>query len=332
MTAKMITVHVFTLITAFFSISFSGQYTPTELFMVPWGSGPEKLRISMPTYEDVNFTPEDSSDDFIDTGGPKQGVVDLLENVYIASHRFMQLKGFGKDGHLVFDYSKGEPAYNAELFRTALRSINVDSASRIYVVDGMRYSYVAVVDTAGHLLDKLSPYGQGSGVVVAAIFPNSNDALTICCKNRTFHTYEHGNISPGGGSCWRAEDGYYYYIRLEDSTHVTFVRYSNPDIHGSAADLQENMAAISGPSPSQSEFLGVDSEMRLYVYLVGASLMGGRVLIYDTSFNVVDEISLPEGQNKYQWYMRPFMRPRDGNIYEFRCLDDGLHVIRWSRQ
>ena len=27
------------------------------------------------------------------------------------------------------------------------------------------------------------------------------------------------------------------------------------------------------------------------------------------------------------WYMVPYMRPSDGNIYEFRCLDDGLHVI-----
>jgi hypothetical protein len=331
---KLPTISAFCLIITSFSLRFSGatEYSATSLTTIPWGDGSDELKIDLPFHEDVNNTPQDSTDDWVEFNGPKQGFADAYENIYIASRRYMQLKGFDTTGRLIFDYSEGEPGYNPQLFKTGLRKIYVDSLSRIYVVDGMRYDYVAVADTAGHLLDKLSPYGLGSGVVVYEIESNSDDVLTICCKDRTYHTYEHGIITTGGGSCWRARDGYYYYIRLEDSTHVTFVKYSNPDNYGNSSDLQENRVSLSGPLAYYSEFLGVDDDMNLYVFLVGPRKPDGRVLIFDTAFNLTGEISFPREENRYQWYMRPFMRPSDGNIYEFRCLDDGLHVIRWSKQ
>jgi hypothetical protein len=310
----------------------ASQYNATELTTISWGDNTNQLKIDLPFHEDVYNTPLDSTDDWIEYNGPKQGFVDNFENIYVASHRYMQLKGFDRAGRQIFDYSEGGVGYNPELFATALRKIYVDSLCRIYVVDGMRYDYVAVVDTAGHLIEKLSPYGVGSGVVVYDIHFNSDDILTICCKGPTFHTYAQGVISSGGGRGWHARNGYYYNARLQDSTQIRFFRYQNPDIQGVGADLQEAYMPLSGPIPNYSEFLGVDDETSLYVYLAGPTPADGRVLIYDTSYNLKGDIDFPRKENKYDWYMAPFMRPSDGNIYEFRCLDDGLHVIRWSKQ
>jgi hypothetical protein len=307
-------------------------YAPEEMCVIPWGDSANQLKIGLPNYEDVNFTPADSSDDFVGTAGPSQGVVDKSENCYFTSHHFMQFKGFGRDSHRIFDYSKGEPEYNGELFKSAIRNIYVDSMSNIYVVDGTRYDYISIVDTTGHLLEKISPHEPNSGIIIYNFYPNSNDILTIGCKDRTFYTYQNGEIRDGGNSGWKAIDGYYYTARFEDSAHLTFVKYRDPDIHGVLSDLEETTIAITDNSPYDIEFLGVDNDMNLYLYLIGPRPSDGRVLVYDTAYNLKEEIIFAQERNQYMWYMAPYMRPSDGNIYEFRCLDDGLHVIRWSKK
>jgi hypothetical protein len=319
-------------LTGFSCSALFAQYHSTELMVIPWGNGTDSLKITFPAYEDVNYTPADSNDDFVGTAGPSQGFVDKNENCYFTSNHFMQLKGFGKDYHRIFDYSKGEPGYNAELFKSALRQIYVDSLSNIYVVDGIRYDYVSVVDTVGHILDKLSPYGPESEILVYNIRFNSDDILTICCKDNTFHTYENGTIQSGGGRGWRAKDGNYYNARIHDSTQIKFIKYHNPDLNGISTDIQDAYKSISGAVPYSSEFLGVDNDMNLYLYLIGPRPSDGRVLVYDTAYSLKEEIIFAQERNQYMWYMAPYMRPSDGNIYEFRCLDDGLHVIRWSRK
>lgn len=55
------------------------------------------------------------------------------------------------------------------------------------------------------------------------------------------------------------------------------------------------------------------------------------VLVYNSKYEKVYEIIPPEYTNMYDWRMGYFVRP-DGIVYEFRCLDDGLHVIKWSKQ
>jgi len=55
------------------------------------------------------------------------------------------------------------------------------------------------------------------------------------------------------------------------------------------------------------------------------------IQVYDINYLLKDEFILPQVTNKYYLTLQPFLRS-DGNVYEFRCLDDGLHVIRWSRK
>lgn len=311
---------------------FASQYTATEMTIIYWGENAGQLKIDLPFHEDVYNTPQDSSDDWIEYNGPKQGFIDRNENIYIASYRYMQLKCFNNTGRLIRDFSEGEPGYNPEVFKTALRRIYVDSLCHIFVVDGSRYDYVAEIDTMGNLLNKISPYGVGSDIIVYDIKSNSHDVLTIGCKDHTYHTFENGIINSGGDVGWKAIDGNYYYGRLADSSRIIFYKYSNPDLQGIASDTRESYISLSNPVFINTEFLGVGDDMKLYICLVGPTPAERKVQIYDTSYNLVNEIDFPNSENKYSWYMTPYMRPKDGNIYEFRCLDDGLHVIRWSKQ
>jgi hypothetical protein len=59
--------------------------------------------------------------------------------------------------------------------------------------------------------------------------------------------------------------------------------------------------------------------------------LGEKILIFNDNFALNEQAYLSDLPNKYEWSINPFMRPKDGNIYEFRVLDDGLHVVRWAR-
>ncbi len=131
---------------------------------------------------------------------------------------------------------------------------------------------------------------------------------------------------------WRAKDDYYYGASLLDSTTIRFVKARKPDINDISQDLQEALVNVPDSMLLFLDFLGVDDYMNIYLSVVGNDLAQASVLIYDTMFQLVAKLTLPPSPNRYQWYMTPFMRPSDGNIYEFRCLDDGLHVIRWTRK
>jgi hypothetical protein len=323
---------LFALSLMLFSISSAADFTESTIAIIPWGDEASQLKIGGPVYEDVNETPDDSSDDFIGNAGPSHGIIDKNENIYISSYSYMQLKGFNNNGGLIFNYSKGEPGYNREFYYGWLRKIYVDSLNNIYIVGGASQDYIAVVDTNGHLINKLTPYGLGSGVVVSNIYFNSDDALTFYFRNDTYYLYENGSFAAGGSMDWRAKDRNYYDANLEDSSSIRFIKSQDPDINGEPASLVDNRVTISGEPSTYMEFLGVDDNMYIYIFIIGENDTYRRVLIYDLSYNLMNEISFPPLTNKYMWYMTPYMRPSDGNIYEFRCLDDGLHVIRWSKQ
>ena len=310
----------------------SAAYKSGDILTIPWGDSANQLKIDLPFHEDVNNTPFDSTDDWVEFTGPKMGVVDGQDNVFVASYIYMQLKGFDKTGRLIFDCSKGTALYNSDIFKSGIVRIFVDSLSRIYVADGKRYDYIAVIDTTCHIIDRISPYGVGSGVIVSGFSPGFDDVLSIFCKDGTNFTYSSKEVSPGGGPGRLASDGYYYRASLGDSTQINFMKYRNPDISGVPAELTEAIILLPDPPKSYLDFLGVDNNVNIYVSLVGKDLSQREVLIYDNAYNFVGRIVFPRENNIFKWHMTPYMRPSDGNIYEFRCLDDGLHVIRWSKQ
>jgi hypothetical protein len=307
-------------------------YDASELFAIPWGDSTTQLKIAIPTYEDENETPIDTTDDFISTGGPDEGFVDHNENIYFSSYYFLQLKAFHKDGGLICDYSKGSNDYDPEFYRGWLRKIYVDSLSRIYILGGADQNYITVVDAMRHILEKLTPFGENSGIAAEGIYFNSADVLTLYFKNHQYYTYSKSTYDTGGAAGWKAIDGNYYNAGLEDSLSIRLIKYKEPNISGIPTHLDEIITSTSDFTAYFIDFLGVDDKMNIYVFLSGDDPADSRILIYDNSFNLIDKMVLPKIDNKYQWYMAPFMRPSDGNIYEFRCQDNGLHVIRWIKQ
>ena len=315
----------------FTSSCFSSEYGANEVVVIGWGDGPNQFKIDEPGYEDVNNTPQDSTDDWIEKAGPSYGVVDKSENIYMLSYYFMQLKGLDRNGRLIFDYSESTPSYNREFYSGWLRKLYVDSLCQIYILGGAHEDYVAVVDTSGHLIEKLSPRGIDSGIPIANMYPGSNDVLTFYLHGNENYVYSGGRFHEGGSLAWLASDGNYYYANFENSS-IRFIKYRDPDVYGTTSNINENFVTVAGDGETHLTFLGVDDVMNIYIFIKGIEPTERKVQVYDTSYNLLSEIIFPQAPNKYMWYMTPFMRPSDGNIYEFRCLDDGLHVIRWSKQ
>jgi hypothetical protein len=311
--------------------SAMAEYISEDMCVIAWGDASDQLKISGPSYDYLTYPPGDSGDGWEDIGGPERGIADGRENLYFLSTHFVQLKGFGPDGHLIFDYSKDAPGYNKPFFDLALRRIYVDSLSRIYIQDELR-DHIAVVDTASHLLQQLTPHRVGQGVEILEIFPGSDDALTLRVENDIYFTYARGAFNRGGTDGWLARDGYWYFAALAEASIVSCRRFERPNPEGVPSNQRWARIPMEDFAAEYGDFLGIDDEMKLYVYLAAAGLNDNRILIIDTSFTAIDQFSIPWTENKYLCYLPPFMRPSDGNIYEFRCLDDGLHVVRWRRK
>lgn len=80
-----------------------------------------------------------------------------------------------------------------------------------------------------------------------------------------------------------------------------------------------------------AEITEVDKNDNIYVWIYYNLDLPIDFVILDSSLKEIDRIELvPIAESKGLW-LRPYVMP-DGTIYEFRDLDDGLHVIRWSRK
>jgi hypothetical protein len=307
------------------------QYTPEELCVIEWGNDPHQLKIDMPVWVDLNNTPADPTDDLIeeDGGGPTQAFVDMYENVYISSYGLGYFKAFDSSGRLILNFSPGEPDYDSLFGGHTISKFYVDSLCQIYLLAFPPLDYIVVVDTLGNLLDKLSPLGLNPPFGVCAMYFNSGDNLSVCSCNRELYTYENGNFTPGGAMGWRAFDGYYYNAGPEDSTQIRFIRYSDPGLDGYSTDLLETFVPYN-PYFFSVGILGVDDSLRIFVGMLDSE-SNSRIQIYNTAYELLDEIVYTPSSNRYFKYIGSFMRA-DGTLYEFRCLDDGMHVFRWSKK
>jgi hypothetical protein len=309
------------------------QYQSTELCVIEWGDNSNQLKIAEPIYEDENETPADSSDDWIEKAGPDEGFVDRNENIYFSSGDFSQFKAFGKDGHLIFDYSSDKNNLFDSLFQiNEVGNCYVDSLSHIYLIYSGILDYIPIIDTTGKLLNIISPQGVGSGKKIGRPDFNSDDIIGIYCPVGGFYTYTKGAFREGGSTGWLAKDGYYYAAGMQDSSTLWFKKYSDPD--GSGNPKWEDMQyrhinwIIDGAGGNPT----VDDSLYLYVVMGLKSIERRCVMqVYNLKYELVGEIYPEPEVNRYLWHMGFYVRP-DGTVYEFRCLDDGLHVIKWSKK
>jgi len=314
---------------AVLALAAGDKFTPAELFIIQWGEAPDELKICPVAYEDVDGTPEDSTDDMLfPCGGPTYGFVDHKENIYFSSYEFGQFKAFDNFGNLFLDLSRGTSAYNEEIFASCAFKFAVDSKGFIYFVSFPELRYVPVVDKAGVIVNKLYPCGESDPVEVDNIYFNYDDVMAFSCGHRGYRTYLDSHFIPSGSAYW-GRDGNYYTARQMDSSIVEFKKYGNPDSTG-WGQWREVINVDMGEEIYMRDFFGVDDNMLLYI-IFDDTHNNTKIRSYTTEYILRDELVWPHYENRFEWEMAPFLRS-DGNVYEFRCLDDGLHVIRWSKQ
>ena len=129
---------------------------------------------------------------------------------------------------------------------------------------------------------------------------------------------------------WSAVDGYCYWARKIGSFTIEFMKLHGGDTLG----LGGSDEIVTRQYPLEMVnlgLLGVDDNMNLFLTIQTAQDLVLRVAVYDTLFQLQTEFILPSPDNRYDWGLGPFMR-HDGNVYEFRCTDDGMHIHRWVRE
>jgi hypothetical protein len=310
------------------------EFTVTEILFIPWGDGPNELEIREP-YREY------SEDDPLDTIGflqpayvPNKAFVDRDENIYFSSLQVYYFKGFNISGQVIVDYSMGKTQFHDEFFRGLFDGFYVDSLGRIYCNGNEKAgAYVAVADRNDSLLAKLNPFGTESGLGTWIFNWGADDVLIFSVEDHGLYTYMNDEFSPGGTIGWRASDGVYYATKRENSSTIGIIRAYNPNSGGKPASEDTTYIAYEPGDLITTGILGTDDYSRFYINCLDSSSAEKNIRVYDQDFKLLDEFTLvPKQGNTYLWQSPgPFLRP-DGNVYEFHCRDDGMHVFRWSEK
>jgi len=310
------------------------EYTATEILVIPWGDGPNELEIGEPYLENYDDPGADTIGHLVSFAGPGYPFVDKDENFYFISHELYYFKGFDINGEVIVDYSQGKTEFRDEFFRHLFRGFYVDSLGRIFCNgNNMKGGYVAVADRDNNLLDKLNPFGWESGIPCSIVGRGADDVLTFQSWEHGNYTYMNGEFYPGGSPWWRAKNGVYYFGMPADASTIKLFRYENPDTLGMPTSIDSLYIPMEIENLQAGGVVGVDDDMNLYIDYMDSTGSHHGIRVYDQNLELLDELEyLPREGNRYLWdTLNPFFRS-DGTIYEFHCLDDGMHIFRWQSE
>lgn len=317
----------------FFSYAFA-DYSSNEILVIPWGEGSNELEI-LDSYWEYNEGPNpDSSKHREAGGGPSKVFVDRQENFYFMSYEIGYLKGFDNSGSVIVDYTEEKDEFSRQLFGGMYINFYVDSLGRIYCAGNeIIKPYVTVVDRNSNILDKLYLREHASSFGCTLIDWGSDDVLTFLCFEKGMYTYRNGQFLEGGSEDWYAADGYYYSGRTGGPSSIKLVKMTNPDTTGLPGWADTTYIPYEPGNLISGGLIGVDDSMTFYFDFLDSTSTQWGVRVYNSNLVLLDEFRLlPRRENQYLWDTPyPFLR-HDGNIYEFHCRDDGMHVFRWSKQ
>jgi len=263
--------------------------------------------------------------------GPHMAVVDDAENIIIISAQNRQFKGFDSQGSLLFDYSKGRPGYNFQYYDESPLEIYVDPLMHIYVQSDFSKSYVPVISYIGELLDKIRPFAQDSSASIDAM--NWAPDGTLFLFNRTYGwvTYSNGVSTPGGTTGFKANNGSYYTVRKKTGASLEFKRYENPDSTGLAESRVLTDVPIAVDTLLGAGLINGGDGNSLWIMLAVNDFFTNQIWQFDLDYNVLDSLTLTNEEAYGDLRIPPYIR-NDANIYEFLFREDGLHVIKWTKQ
>jgi len=313
------------------SYAFCSDWTSTELCVIEWGPEENQLLLTEKAINDPG-TPEDSTDDYIEpVRGPHIAIVDVDENLIIGSFESRQLKGFSNLGDLIFDFSYGSDSYDSDIFQYAPSVVYVDDMSNLYVQSDPGNKFIPVVDYSGEIIEQIRPFFQDPDAKIDYMSSAPDGSLFVFNEIYGWVTYNDGISSSGGSTGFKANDGSFYAVFKKGERTLEFVRFENPDSM-TQADIQERTEVeLEVSNLINVGLLNGGDGNTLYVMMAIGDFFSFEIWQFDFSYNILDKLTLLNEPIYEALILTPFVR-KDGSIYEFPCLEDGLHVIRWRKE
>lgn len=262
--------------------------------------------------------------------GPHMAVVDNAENIIIISSQNYQFKGFDSVGKLLFDFSRGTPGYNPQFYDETPWKIYVDSEMRIYVQSDLGTGYVPVIDYNGEMLEKIRPFPEDLTALIQAMNWAPDGTLFFFNKSYGWVTYIDGSSIPGGTTGFKANNGSYYAVHKKTASSIEIRRYEHPVKNGLAESRELTEVPIEVDTLIGADLINGGDGNSLYVILAINDFFNFEIWQFDLDYNVIDKLTLTNEEAYGDLRIAPFIRS-DGNFYEFLFREDGLHVIRWSK-
>lgn len=309
------------------------EYTATELFVIGWGDGPNEF-IAYEGYEIDPGTPDDSTDDYFDGGsGPSTAFVDIYNNIIITNSQHGQWKGFNSDGELLFDFSKYSKEYKDWMWSGHLSEIYVDSSKNIYSITSWRKPLIFKINYESVTIDTLKLVKGITNGGIYAINWTYDGKVMFFWHDLGWTTFKEGEIDSGGSWGVKLVDDRFYSVKFNEPNEVIIYSDIDPDIWGNGSDRDSVSIRLNEENVVWIELLNSMEPTHLYLtiyYYTEYSYY--EIWICDFGYNLVEKI-VPPAEDSYYWSAtpKPFIMA-DGEIYEFRCLKDGLHVIRWTKE
>lgn len=313
--------------------SLWAEYLPTELFVIGWGDGPNEF-IAYGAHDIDPGTPEDSTDDYFETGsGPSTAFVDNYKNIIITNSQHGQWKGFDSDGNLIFDFSKYSNGYKECMWRGDLNEIYIDDSKHIYTITFWPDPHIFKIDYGNATIDTLKITKGITSGGYSDINYTYDGGIMIFGDGFGWITYSDGVFKACGSWGVKLIDGRFYSATFNEPDNIIIYSDIDPDIMGVGSDRDSATVKLGVDNVVWVELLNSMEPTHLYftVYFY-TEYSYYEIWKYDFGYYLVDKI-VPPAEDSYYWSAtpKPFIMA-DGDIYEFRCLEDGMHVFRWSRE
>ncbi len=324
-----------TIILLLLAATVSAKYAPREMFVIGWGDGPDQLKLGKPTH---NLSPIDSIDD-VDPGiGPNKAFIDKNGYLVLSSTGFRQIKGFELNGHLLFNFSADvSPTFN-EACQGEPIDIYMDSSLLIYVISFEAMPYIAPFNFNGEIVSRLYPFVDSVDSKIGLMKWSPDGHMYFWEWDKGWITYYHNEFIKSGCRGQLASNGYFYEAySQEDYPHNLYIgKYSDIDTLGNPGYSYVKTIELTS---NDCETLMYAQEMpggdgnSLYIIAIMDSCDNyySSIWQYDLDFNKIDELRFPNVEDSGYVCPSPIIGP-DGTIYEFRTYEDGLHVIKWTKQ
>jgi hypothetical protein len=307
------------------------EYTPKELFTIPWGDGPNELKIAHVVIE--GYSNDNTPCDFRSVKGPNFAAIDRKGNFVIGSGGFNQLKGYNKKGKLIFSLLDNETPLKKRMNGQPINNFYLDSRSKLYIVTFPGISVVPIADYSGNIIDSLVPFEDASEMAIYGISGAPNGTISISDPYRGNRRFYKGNYLPGGSVAFLANDDRYYVTRTIRPSTIRLYSFTPTDSNMSAETENFKELLYSPDTLDYAIILNGGDGSKLFVSVMRHHEGAAYYEMWICNFNLerLEVITFPKRDSEYDSYGDLIVTSKN-EIYEQPLLDDGLHVIKWIKK